>query len=269
MMGEPADVRRRYAAIAERGCSGAPESVRNYVRAGVGITRGGLLDGELGESVSEAQIAVDLARDHFEDLLVGALGVLCYGLYLAGDDNGALTAAAQVLALPGSDKRPHGLVIAHGVHAMLETDAGRGHAAVHEAREAVAVARALGVSGTMSAGAAHHAYGEALLAVGQPQDAERELERAVELRGAPEPRLDAVHSLIQLARARVGRGRLTLAAATLAQAQEQLTAFTDAGRLAEMAAAVNGLVVEALAENRGGVESPTPAELSILLLLKL
>ena len=77
-----------------------------------------------------------------------------------------------------------------------------------EALHAVARARELGIGGTWSAGVARHALGEALLARGHPRDAERELSRAVTLRQAGEPRLDTVHSLIQLARARVACGKL-------------------------------------------------------------
>ena len=267
MVAQPANVRRRYAALAEKGAEDAPEPVRQFVRAVAGITRGGLLDGDLDASIAEAHVAADLARRYVGDLLVPALGVLAYALYLGGADAQSRAAADEVLALPGAEKHPHGLVFAHGVHALLEADATRGHTAVNEARDAVAVARALGISGTVSAGIAHHALGEALLAVGQPQEAEREMQRAVELRRASEPRLDSIHSLIQLARARLARGRLALAETTLGQAQEQLTAFSDAGRLTEMAAAVHQLLKQALAENRGVAEPPTPAELAILQLL--
>ena len=105
------------------------------------------------------------------------------------------------------------------------------------------------------------------MGLGKLADAERELVRARELRQAVEPRLDTVHTLIQLARVRVARGRLTLAGSTLGSAYEQLSAFDDAGRLPEMAAKVDQALTDALAGNEAAVEPPTPAELSILQLL--
>ena len=91
--------------------------------------------------------------------------------------------------------------------------------------------------------------------------------RARELRQAVEPRLDTVHTLIQLARVRVARGRLTLAGSTLGSAYEQLNAFDEAGRLPELAAEVDQALSDALAGIEAAVELPTPAELSILQLL--
>ena len=64
---------------------------------------------------------------------------------------------------------------------------------------------------------------------GGRRSAERELERAELLRRAPEPRLDHAHSLLALAAVRIVRGRLTLAAAELDAAREQLDAFADVG----------------------------------------
>ena len=115
---------------------------------------------------------------------------------------------------------------------------------------------------------ARHALGEALLARGHPRDAERELSRAVTLRQAGEPRLDTVHSLIQLARARVACGKLAAAASDLDVVDQLLSAFSDAGRLPGMAAEVTQALDGAHVPVSGRVvEPPSPAELSVLRLL--
>ena len=90
---------------------------------------------------------------------------------------------------------------------------------------------------------------------------------AVATRRALEPRLDHAHSLLALVRARIARGRLTLAASELAAAREQLDAFIDVGRLGPLAAEVERGLDAALAGAEKAVEQPTFAELSVLRLL--
>ena len=211
MAAQPAPIRRRYAALAEAGLETLPAAERWRAQALVSLTRGGVLDTDLGQALSYSTEATGLALEHVPELAVAALATLAYAHYLAGDAALARSTADQALNRPEAAQRPHGVVYAHAVHALLECDAGRFQVAEKEALHAVARARELGIGGTWSAGLARHALGEALLARGHPRDAERELSRAVTLRQAGEPRLDTVHSLIQLARARVACGKLAAA----------------------------------------------------------
>ena len=64
MIAEPATERTRYAAIAEAASSGVPDTVRTYVQAVTALTRGGLLDRDLGFHLAEIERAVELAREH-------------------------------------------------------------------------------------------------------------------------------------------------------------------------------------------------------------
>src|SRR6266496_3270126 len=139
---------------------------------------------------------------------------------------------------PDAPHSPHGLVHAEALLALLECDAGHPRAAEAQARHAVAQAHEFGLSDVWSSALSHHALGEALLALGRPQDSERELERAETLRRATEARLDHAHSLLALVRARIARGSLTLAASELDAAREQLDTLTDVGRLGPLAAEV-------------------------------
>lgn len=267
LVAQAATVRRRYATVAETGAAALAHRERMYVESMVALTRGALLDRDLGTALEEAENAAHLARRCGDELVVPTLAVIAYGRYLAGDHVLARAAADEALGRPEAHERPHGLVFAHGVHALLESDGGRPQTAEDEARSGVMLGRELGLSGAWSAGIVHHALGQALLARGNAQDAERELERASALRHASEPRLDSIHSLIELVRARIARGRLTLAASELATAREALTAFADAGQLPEMAADVDLALAEALAGNQPMIEPPSAAELSILRLM--
>jgi LuxR family maltose regulon positive regulatory protein len=87
------------------------------------------------------------------------------------------------------------------------------------------------------------------------------------LRRAAQPTIEHAHALLVLARARVVRGRLPLAAAELDAALERLDQFSDVGVLATLSAHVQQELDEALSGSARPVEPPTPAELSVLRLL--
>ncbi len=267
MLGQPAEVRRRFLAVAEASHGLLPEAGRQYVETAVAMIGGALLDDELATSRARAQLAADTAQAAVPDLAVPALAALAYIDYLGGDLQLAREAADASLARPEAPMRPHGLVMAHAVHAMVEGDAGRITGAVEEARRAVTLGSHLGLAGSWSAGSAHHALGQVLLLDEDAREAERELERARTLRASFEPRLDTIHSLLVLVRARIARGRLTLARSELTSAQELLTAFADAGTLRAMAADVERELDDALARQQPVSDPPTASELAILQLL--
>jgi len=258
---------KRLATIAEENRHTLPDAQRRYVEVLVALARGALLGDDLEVALGHARRAVALTRGQVDELAVTALATLAHASYLRGDVAAAREAAEEAAAQPAATPPPQGLIQAHALLALLECDAGHPHAAEATARLAVARARELGLAGIMPMGIAHHALGQALLDLGQVQDAERELERAETLRRAPEPRLDHVHSLLVLAQARGARGRLTLAASELAVAREQLDAFTDAGRLGALADQVEARLDRAHAGAGKTVEPPSPAELAVLRLL--
>jgi LuxR family maltose regulon positive regulatory protein len=267
VLGHPGARWKRLARIAEENRGILPDPARRYVEVLIAVTRAGLLDGDLEVALGHARRAVALTRSEVDELAVVALATLAHAHYLRGDIAAARAAAEEAAAQPGAPHQPQGLIQAHALLALLECDAGHPHAAEATARHVVARARELGLAGIMPMGIAHHALGQALLDLGQAQDAERELERAEILRRAPEPRLDHVHSLLVLAQARVARGRLALAASELELAREQLDAFTDAGRLGALADEVANRLDQANAGVGKTVEPPSPAELAVLRLL--
>jgi LuxR family maltose regulon positive regulatory protein len=267
ILGQPAARRRRLAAIAEANRHLVAEREQRYVEAVVMLTSAAMLDTDLESALDYANRAVELARSDVGEFIVMALAVLAHTHYLRGDATAARQAADEAVGRPEAPQRPHGLLYAHALLALLECDDGHPHAAETRARGAVAEARDLGLAGVWSSALAHHALGQALLTLGRAGDAERELERAETLRRAPEPRHDHAHSLLVLAEARIARGRLTLAATELEAAVEQLDTFADVGRLRSLAASVERQLDEGRAGSSRAVEPPTIAELSVLRML--
>ncbi len=264
LLAEPASIGRRYAAIAETGAAELPEPYRGYVQALVALTRGGLLDRDLGLVLSDARRAADIAAAQVPDMALPTLSVLAYAEYLAGNDDAARTATEAALERPEVAAGASGVVFTHAMHSLLELQSGRLQLALAAATRAVELTRESGLDGTWSAGLAHHALGEALLADGRAREAERELERACTLRRAGEARLDFTHSLIQLARARIALGKLALATADLIAVGEQLSAFSDAGILPQMERDAEWALDAARSAAEHVYEAPTSAELSVL-----
>jgi len=267
VLAQPLSMRRRLATMAEANLHLSGDREQLYVRTLIDLSCAGLLADDLSVSLEHATRAAELTRTDLHELAVPVLAVLAYVHYLRGDSAAARVTAEEAINRPDALQSTHGLVHAEATLALLECDAGHPRAAEAQARHALAQAQEFGLSDVWSSALAHHALGDALLALGRPQDSERELERAETLRRATEARLDHAHSLLALVRARIARGRLTLAASELDAAREQLDAFTDVGRLGPLAAEVQRALDAALAGADKVVEQPTFAELSVLRLL--
>ena len=267
LLAEPAAAGRRYSAMAEEGAARLPEGPGMYVRAIVALTRGGLLDRDLDDVLADARLAAGIATAGIPDLVLPTLSVLAYTEFLAGNTERARAAVDGALERSEVAAGASGVVFTHAMQGLLELGEGRLPSAEAAAARAVELGRESGLEGTWSAGLAHHALGEALLAMGVAREAERQLERACTLRQAAEPRLDYVHSTIQLARARTECGKLNLAAADLSAACSDLRGFGNAGILPALAADVDELLAAARASADQLYEAPTPSELSVLQLL--
>jgi LuxR family transcriptional regulator, maltose regulon positive regulatory protein len=268
-LGQPTSKRKRLTALAEASFHDVADArMRRYVETVIELTRAALFDSDLDALARHATRAVELAETDPDQLItVPSLAALAYTHYLQGDSASAGRIAEATIARPDAPRRPQGFVYTEALLALLESDAGRPRSAEARARNAVALARELGLSAISSSALAHHALGEALLAQGNARDAERELERAETLRRAPEPRLDHTHTLLALVAARIARGRLALAASELAAAREQLDFFSDVGRLGPLAASVAQLLEQAGADLDKTVEQLSLAELQVARLL--
>jgi LuxR family transcriptional regulator, maltose regulon positive regulatory protein len=267
LLSGPAAERRRFVAIAERVRVEQPEAWSPYAQAAVSIARAAWIDGDVGLSVENGRRAAELGRQCENEITVPALAALAYALYLAGDLGAALTAAREAIDRPEAPERPHGLLYALATLSILETEDGRARAGEATARQALAIVRRSGLSGAWSAGHAYVALACALDAQGNLRQAELEAERGEALRRAADECVEQVHALLVLARIRVARGQLLLAANNLASARESIAGFADPGRLSELAGAVGRALEEARLGARALIEEPTPAELTVLRLL--
>jgi LuxR family maltose regulon positive regulatory protein len=268
-LGQATSKRKRLTELAEANFHDlADVRIRRYVESVIELTHAALFDAGLDVLMVHATRTVALAMSDPDALIaVPALATLAYTHYLRGDSGSANRIAEETIARPEAPRRPQGFVYTEALLALLESDAGHPRGAEARARNAVALARELGLSAIASSALAHHALGEALLAQARNQDAERELERAEMLRRAPEPRLDHAHTLLALVSARIARGRLTLAGSELEAAREQLDSFADVGRLGPLAADVAQLLEQAGADIDKPVEQLSLAELQVARLL--
>jgi ATP/maltotriose-dependent transcriptional regulator MalT len=231
----------------------------------LGLVRLTWVGRDLGETIEQARRGLQVARE-VPEAAVAALASLGLLLYFSGEVDEASAVTHEALDRPEAMARPHGFVAALATLSMLETDAGRPEAAEERAREAVEAATQVGVDQSASGGAARVALASALAAQGRLSEAEREAVRGAALRRQSEPEAAHLHALLVLARIRAERGRLSQAAADLAEARRGIEAFADAGRLQELAAAVESVLAEhaavsTLAEPLG------ESELNVLTLL--
>jgi LuxR family maltose regulon positive regulatory protein len=113
---------------------------------------------------------------------------------------------------------------------------------------------------------AHLGLALACAATERLDEAEREALRGERLRRGPDPTVGHAHALLVLAQVRLARSRLAPAARDLARAQRAIAEFSDPGRLGDMAATIErGIAIaRAQAGDHDLVESPSPAELSVL-----
>jgi LuxR family maltose regulon positive regulatory protein len=266
--GQPLDERsERLLGIAQSGVPTQPPPVQLRVAVTAELARTGVLAGDLAESVRSGRRAVELALGGDEELIAGAHAMLAYALYLQGDNQDARAEARAAIERPEAPERPHALIYALASTALVELEEGHLQAAETTARRSLEIARRLGLAAVAAAGLARLAMGQVLLESGDVAEAERHLERAETLRRASRPTLEHIHAVLQLARARLARGRLHVASTEIGAALEELDSFSDAGRLTGLAEQVTQALNEALATAKVPFEPPTASELPVLRLL--
>ena len=220
-------------------------------------------DDHVGEAVQAAEAAVTLAADQPE-LLVAALAVLSLTRLLAGDDDGAATAARAALAHPDAGERPFGFIGASAALAILDARAGRRTLARGHADRASATTRAAELTGRPSDSRAQLADAVTAALEGRLSHAQRAAQRAA--RSTIQGGLWQAWALLELARIELLRGDLAAARRSLAQADELLDSTRDAGRLPAVAAELSA-ALETTGSTTRPAELPSPAELAVLRLL--
>ena len=265
LAGRSGHERRRFVAMAERARDERPEQWGPYHEAALGIAKTGRVEHDLGESIEVGRRAVEVARAGVVEAAVAALANLAYLHFLDGDLAQARALAEETLERPEVTARPHGFVYALATRALIEAETGDPATAEEEARRAIAEAEAAGIAGVASGGVARVALAAALAAQGRLSEAEREALLGEALRSSPEPEATHLHALLVLAGIRARRGRLAQAADDVAAVRRGLARFGHAGRLPELADAIDGTIGAAVTTPVDGI--PSTAELSVLQLL--
>ena len=266
LSGKPADVRHRYAALAERSRSERAEQWAPYHEAAFGIARSTWVERDLGDSIEIARRAADIARA-FPELAVASLANLGFLLYLSGDPAGARDCVREALYRPDATRHTQGFVHALATLSLLASESGSSDEADERAHEALAVARAAGVDESAAGGAAGVALATALEREGRLREAEREAVRGERWRRQHEPELVHMHALLVLASIRMQRGELARVDRHLDRVRRGLDAFTDAGGLPALLSALDEQRSQAGTLTAALSDAPSAAELSVLRLL--
>ena len=267
LIGRPAAERRALMALVERSRAERPQSWSPLAEASYWIVRAGWMDGDVGGTVTSAQRAVEVTRG--AETALPSIACLAYALYLAGDRQGAREQAERAISRDDAPIRPIGLIEALATLALVEADDGRSGEAEARAREALDVARAVGLENGWVGGLARLALAHALAGAGRLPEAEASAERAERIRRTAEPTVENAQARLALASIRVARGRLPQAAADLAEARGALTGFADAGSLPAVAERTEQALeaADAARAQSDPVEAPSAAELAVLMLL--
>lgn len=267
MLAGASEERRRLIALAERARAGSPERWAPYHEVMLGIAVTGCVEEDVGAAIERVRSAAELARESVPEEAAPALAGLGHLLFLAGNLDEARTALEEALVRPEIATRPHGHVHALAALSLVHDELGEPEAAEAQARRAVAVAKEAGLAETASGGMAFIALANALAARARLRDAEQAALRGERLRRQSRPEAGHLHALLVLAGIRARRGNLVGATSDLERARRGLGAFSDPGRLPELAAGVEELIGQASASNVPLGDPPSEAEMMVLRML--
>ena len=267
--GQPVDERgERLLLIAQTGARTKPAPVKLRVAITAELSLVGILSNDLSESVRSGRRAVELAEDGDEELIAGAHAMLAYALYLHGDIEEAAAEARAAIERPEAAERPHALIYALACAALVELE--QGHDSRRRGDRPPGTWRRPGASAWLPSPPPASRAWPWVRCSWSPETSPRPnaTSSGRSCYAAPRARRSSTSMRsFSLARARLARGRLQLAAAELGAALEELDSFSDAGRLTGLAEEVKQSLNEALATAKRPVEAPTASELPVLRLL--
>lgn len=269
MVGQLTLERRRLTELAIRAKTEHPERFGVYADAVMAIVHSDGIDSGVGDAVSEARRAVELAEEGAEQVLVAALATLARALYLAGALDAAWTTAIRAVEQPDAGRRAHGYAFAHSTLALIAADSGRLASAQNHAEKARTISGSITGGRSWLGANVAVASGVVLAAEGELAGAERELTYAAQFFRDEVATVDHAHVLVRLAEARGRRGRLDEADDTLRQARDELDELGDSGTVPSLAADVANQLMRARRRANDGdmLEAPSAAELAVLRLL--
>jgi len=269
MLGHRTVERHRLLRLAERSFAERPGRTTAYSRAVAAMIRAAAVDGRIEDAVENGRLAVELADDGADEVLVAALGGYARALYFAGDLDGAWRAAMRAVEHPEAERRAPGHAFARSTLALVAADGGRLESARVHAEKARAIMGGVGTSRSWLGANAAVAFALVHLAEGELQAAERELASAERFFRDEVATVHHAWVLVLLARARHRRGRLGAAESALRSAGEELQELSAPPSVGSLAAAVADELAKASgrAGNGGLGEQPSRAEFAVLRLL--
>jgi LuxR family maltose regulon positive regulatory protein len=257
----------RLLAVAERARRKRPQLWSPYVEAVVEVTRAEAIQrGDVAAAVEHARRAVAAAREGADVLTVGVLASLSQALLFAGDLDQARRTAVDAVERPDAPDVPDGYIGALGLLALIDAEQGHSESAESWARHAITFAHERFHAESWVTSMAHLGLALVCASTDRLDEAEREAIRGERLRRTSQPTVGHAHALLVLAQVRVARSRLSRAARDLQRAKGAIAGFPDAGRLPEIAAAVEQSLaaIQATTGKREPIEEPSPAELAVL-----
>ena len=193
------------------------------------MVRAVTIDAGVGQAVLDGRHAVELAREGADELLTAALTGYARALYFANDLDEAWDAALRVVEHPDAERRAPSHAAARSTLALVAVERGLLTAARGHAEKAKAIVGGIGTSRSWLGANAAASLGAVLASEGKLAAAEHELAYAEHFFRDEVATVHHAWVLLLLARARVRRGRLDEAVATMRAAREALSELVDVG----------------------------------------
>ncbi len=186
---------------------------------------------DVGRALAAARRAVELADAEPSPSHWMGMAVLGHSLYLSGRSAEARPQLEQLARDVPPAAQPYAVINAFALLSLLAGEQDDGSASARLARRAVELAEAAGLGHVPLCGLAYLALGRALARDGHVDDAEAQLEHALELLASESFLLDYVQALLALAPVRLARGDPGGARKLLEQAHALIQGCADPGML--------------------------------------
>jgi LuxR family maltose regulon positive regulatory protein len=225
------EMERWLAAVEDTAWGGALPAGIVSLEFGAALAQAVLVFDDVGRSVGAARRALELAGEQSSPFVWMARAALGHALYLAGRGLEARPLLEELVRRVAAADQPYAVVGALAVLSLLAGDADDESTASALATRAAASAEALGLTAEPLCGLVQLALGRALTRRGKLDEAEEQLEWAIELFGIDSMVVHRAHGLLLLASARRTRGDVAGARELLQRARELTGRLKDPGAL--------------------------------------
>jgi LuxR family transcriptional regulator, maltose regulon positive regulatory protein len=207
-----------------------PEGIRSLA-FGAALARAAALFDDVGRAARAARRAVELAGPQSSPFWWMAQAAHGHALYLSGRPAEARPPLEEVVARVSAAEQPYAVLTGLAVLSLLAGDEGDDQTATSLAARAATIADAQGVSAEPLCGIVHMALGRAMTRQGNHNQAQEQLEWALQLFGIDSMAVHRAHVWLLLAVLHHGRRDLPGARALLRRAEELVKRLADPGVL--------------------------------------